>query len=87
MKYLIIIATLLLIQNISYAKKNATTEIDYTYKKREVFDFGELSIKGSVITPGDLSIKGQKRKQFRTEFHIRDNFDLEIEQDLLQSGN
>jgi|GEM_PF-569490 hypothetical protein len=79
-------------KNEAVAPKTANTsaeksDIEYTYKKKEVFDFGELSIRGSVITPGDLTVKGQKRKQFRTEFTVRKDFDIETEQDIFQAGN
>ena len=54
----------------------------YKYKQQEVFDFGELSIDGQIITPGDLSVKFKDRKNFSKEFQNRDNFDKEVMEDL-----
>ncbi len=57
--------------NHSKSKKN----IIVTYKKYERFDLGNLEIKGSVIAPGDLSVKNKRRKIFSRRLLSRDNFD------------
>ena len=69
------------------ARSGKKAEIEYSYKKKEVFDFGEMTIRGQVITPGDLSIRGGKRKLFRSEFTVRKNFDPEVSSDLHQIGH
>jgi len=63
-------------------KGKTKTSVQYQYKKKEVFDFGELSIQGNVLTPGDITVKKRKRKKFRTQFRTRNNFDREIRVDL-----
>ena len=48
-----------------YASAKDTKEkISYKYKKYERFDLGNLEIKGSVVAPGDLSVRERERKQF-----------------------
>jgi hypothetical protein len=54
----------------------------YSYKKYEKFDLGNLEIQGSVVTPGDLSVKQRSRKEFTRELLMRQNFLPEIQQDI-----
>ena len=63
-------------------KGKAKSSVQYQYKQKEVFDFGELTIQGNVLTPGDITVKKRKRKKFRTQFRTRNNFDREIRVDL-----
>lgn len=56
--------------------------IVYKYKEYERFDLGDLEIKGSVIAPGDLSVKERRRKTFERELHNKDNFDNKIIEEI-----
>lgn len=47
----------------------------YKYKQYEKFDLGDLEIKGSIIAPGDLSIKERRRKIFKRRLFMRRDFD------------
>jgi len=91
MKVVLLVFILSLTQGVFAAEPEPVdkdiTKVEYTYKKKEVFDFGELTIQGKVLTPGDLSIKMSSQKFFRREFNVRQNFDPEVMQDLHQIGN
>lgn len=50
----------------------------YKYKEYEKFDLGDLEIKGSVIAPGDISVKERRRKVFERDLYHRDDFDKKI---------
>ncbi len=53
-------------------------KIIYKYKEYEKFDLGDLEIKGSVIAPGDISVKERRRKVFERNLLNRDDFDKKI---------
>lgn len=59
-------------------------KIIYEYKKEDYFDFEALSVKGELLTPGDLSGKAVKRVKFNSKEYIRKNFDDFIEDDLME---
>jgi hypothetical protein len=61
--------TLSLIQS-AHAKKR----IIYKYKKYEKFDLGNLSIKGKIIAPGDITVRQRKRKRFMRPLLRRTDF-------------
>lgn len=61
-----------------------TEKIIYEYKKEDYFDFEALSVKGDLLTPGDLSSKAVKRVKFNSKEYIRKNFDDFIEDDLME---
>ena len=46
----------------------------YQYKKYEYFDMGNLEVKGNLLTPGDLSIKDRKIREFNNKLYQRENF-------------
>lgn len=54
----------------------------YKYKQYEKFDLGDLEIKGSIIAPGDLSVKERRRKTFNRKLYRRYNFDKKIIQEI-----
>jgi hypothetical protein len=54
----------------------------YKYKEYEKFDLGDLEIKGSVIAPGDISVKERRRKIFERDLLRRDDFDKKIIQEI-----
>lgn len=54
----------------------------YKYKQYEKFDLGDMSIKGDIITPGDISVKQRKFKVFSVDLYERTNFDDVIAQDI-----
>lgn len=60
-------------------------QINYTYKKREKFDLGELSLKGNILSPGDLTARKKKREKIQFELPKRLSFDKEINADIDQS--
>ena len=59
-------------------------KINYEYKKDEYFDFEALSVKGELLSPGDLSTKSNRRVKFQLKKYIRKNFDDYITDDLLE---
>ena len=64
--------------------KDIKEKISYKYKKYERFDLGNLEIKGSVVAPGDLSVRERKRKQFDTPLLDRRDFYEEIRDDVMK---
>lgn len=52
------------------------------YKEYESFDLGNLEIKGSVLAPGDLSVRERERKIFAAGLYDRPNFVPELEEDI-----
>ena len=59
-------------------------KVIYEYKKEDYFDFEALSVKGDLLTPGDLSGKAVKRVKFSSKEYIRKDFDDFIEDDLME---
>lgn len=62
----------------AFGKENVV----YKYKQYEKFDLGDLEIKGSIIAPGDLSVKERRRKIFKRKLYRRKNFDEFIQRDI-----
>lgn len=50
-------------------------KVIYKYKEYEKFDLGDMEIKGSVVAPGDLSVKERRRKIFHRDLYQRTDFD------------
>jgi len=61
---------------------SAKEKVIYKYKQYEKFDLGDMEIKGSIIAPGDLSIKERRRKIFKRKLFQRKNFDKKIITDI-----
>lgn len=84
MKKMMIIASLLYL-TIGFAEENkqkGDENVIYKYRKHEKFDFGSLEIKGSIVAPGDLSVKERSRRTFSRNLYDRDNFNKEVIEDI-----
>lgn len=68
---LILILLLLTHSTLSISKE----KIIYKYKEYERFDLGDMEIKGSIIAPGDISVKERRRKIFHRKLYNRENYD------------
>lgn len=53
-------------------------KVVYKYKEYEKFDLGDLEIKGSIVAPGDITVKERRRKVFNRDLYHRENFDKEL---------
>lgn len=53
-------------------------KVIYKYKEYEKFDLGDLEVKGSIIAPGDLSVKQRRRKIFHQHIYYREHFKKEL---------
>ena len=76
-KLLFLILTFSSLQVYAQSKK-----VIYKYKEYEKFDLGDMEIKGSIIAPGDLSVKERRRKVFERELFKKDDFDKKIIEDI-----
>ena len=56
-------------------------EIKYEYKKYEKVDLGDLSVKGNIVTPGDLSVNERAKRLFERPLPERMNYDNENKAD------
>ncbi|MBC75429.1 MAG: hypothetical protein CME64_05375 [Halobacteriovoraceae bacterium] len=74
----IVLIALFLFSPTVFAKK----KVIYKYKEYEKFDLGDLEIKGSIVAPGDLSVKERRRKTFERNLLQRRSFDKEMIQDI-----
>jgi hypothetical protein len=73
-----IILALLMISTSAFAKE----KVVYKYKEYEKFDLGDMEIKGSIVAPGDLSVKERRRKIFHRKLYNKENFDKLIIQEI-----
>lgn len=78
-KVLIIFAVLVSVTHVAYGQKK---KVIYKYKEYEKFDLGDMEIKGSIIAPGDLSVKERRRKVFERDLFHKDDFDDKIIEDI-----
>lgn len=76
------IILILLIIFPTYAQKR---KIIYKYKKKESLDLGELSIKGNIISPGDLTSRVRDSRKLRFKIPERMDFDDYAIEDLKNS--
>ena len=53
----------------------AKQKVVYKYKEYEKFDLGDMEIKGSIVAPGDLSVKERRRKVFHRNLYQKKDFD------------
>ena len=72
---LLMCLTILFTSSLSFAQKK---KVIYKFKEYEKFDLGDLEIKGSIIAPGDISVKERRRKVFERDLMRRDDFDKKI---------
>ncbi len=77
-KNIFIILLLFFVSSIVIAKR----KVIFKYKSKEVIDLGNLEIKGSVIAPGDISIKQRRRKKFDQNLLEMPDFDRECKEDI-----
>ena len=71
MKLFLFIFIFFLITN---AFSQTNEKVIYKYKEYEKFDLGDLEVKGSVVAPGDISVKERKRKVFENPLYKRTSF-------------
>lgn len=57
-------------------------KIIYKYKKYQKIDLGNLSVKGKILTPGDISVKKERRKKFHMGLYFKKDFDREMAEDM-----
>lgn len=79
-KNLVILSSFFLITALAYSESNE--KVIYKYKKYEKFDLGDMSIKGDVITPGDISVKKRQFKRFNEGLFKRLHFKDKIKEDI-----
>jgi hypothetical protein len=73
---------ILLISTASVSANESKEKIIYKYKEYEKFDLGDLEIKGSIVAPGDLSVKERRHKTFGRKLYQRNDFDQNIIKDI-----
>ena len=61
----------------------SSKQVIYKYKKNQKIDLGDLSIKGDVIAPSDISINVENRKKFRRTLYDREDYRYEIRNNIL----
>lgn len=61
--------------SLSFAQEK---KVIYKFKEYEKFDLGDLEIKGSIIAPGDISVKERRRKVFERDLMKKNDFDSKI---------
>lgn len=57
-------------------------KVIYKYKQYEKFDLGDMEIKGSIVAPGDLTVKERRRKFFSRKLFKRTDFNKETLNDI-----
>lgn len=57
-------------------------KVIYKYKEYEKFDLGDLEIKGSIIAPGDISVKERRRRVFERDLLRKRDFDYKIIEEI-----
>jgi len=89
MRRTIIIALILMGSAFAQGKKSSSgasgvkaPKVIYKYRKYEKFDLGSMEIKGSIVAPGDLSVKERSRRTFSRDLYDRDNFNKEVIEDI-----
>jgi hypothetical protein len=53
----------------------AQDNIKYEFKKYEKFDLGDMSVKGDLIAPGDLSVRERAIRTPALQIYERENFE------------
>ncbi|MEI8346993.1 MAG: hypothetical protein WCG27_05975 [Pseudomonadota bacterium] len=64
------------------ASAEEKTKVKVEFKKYEKIDLGSLEVKGTIIAPGDLSVKERDRKEFDVNLFERSTFDREVKKDI-----
>ncbi|MCO4794953.1 MAG: hypothetical protein KC493_14650 [Bacteriovoracaceae bacterium] len=79
---LLVLSNPLVAQDKKSSKATGKQKVIYKYRKYEKFDLGNLEIKGSIVAPGDLSVKERSRRTFSRDLYDRDNFNKEVIEDI-----
>lgn len=66
----------------AFSQNKDEKNVVYKYKSYEKFDLGDMSIKGDVITPGDISVKKRQFRRFRQSLYHRYNFADKVKEDF-----
>lgn len=74
-----LIIFLIFFSSLTLAQKK---KVIYKYKEYEKFDLGDLEIKGSIIAPGDISVKERRRKVFERDLHQKRDFDNKMIEEI-----
>ncbi len=89
MRRLMIALLFLMVTSTGAQEKNASKsanvkapKVIYKYRQYEKFDLGSMEIKGSIVAPGDLSVKERSRRTFSRDLYDRDNFNTEVIEDI-----
>lgn len=56
--------------------------VNYEYKKYQKFDLGNLSIKGNILTPGDVSVRDRLPSSITHDVYDRKNFNDHMDKDI-----
>lgn len=67
---------------VSHGQDASNGKVIFKYKKYEKFNLGDMSIKGDVITPGDISVKERKFKKFNEGLFDRKDFKDFVQKDI-----
>lgn len=66
----------------AFSQEASNGNVIFKYKKYEKFNLGDMSIKGDVITPGDISVKKRKFIKFEEGLFDRKNFKDLVRKDI-----
>ena len=61
----------------AFAEESKEPPVKIEYKKYERVDLGDMSVKGNVVTPGDLSVNERGKRLFEKPLPERMHFDNE----------
>lgn len=85
MKYLsllIILVSVLFSIGATAQNPPADPSVNYEYKKYQKFDLGNLSIKGNILTPGDVSVRDRLPSSITHDVYDRKNFNDHMDKDI-----
>ena len=60
----------------------ADPSVNYEYKKYQKFDLGNLSIKGNILTPGDVSVRDRLPSSITHDVYDRKHFNDHMDKDV-----
>ncbi len=60
-------------------------KVKKVYKQYEKIDLGSISVKGNIITPGDVSVRDRNVMKFRVSLPERKSFNPEMKRDFYLS--
>ena len=77
-----IIICLLFAFNIMAQDPTNDPSVNVEYKKYQKFDLGNLSIKGNILTPGDVSVRDRLPSSITHDVYDRKNFNDHMDKDI-----